>query len=189
MGRDKLSLEVGGTSLLARVHDALARFCDEVVIVGDGGGDLAPKARRIPDALPGRQGPLAGLEAGLGIAAGDVVFVAAGDMPFVGVDLGRHLVSEVLRGSQAAVPVEGGAGGRLHPLCAAYRADALPVVRAALEAGVRDMRGFICALEVVSYVAVDDGTWGEPEEILLNVNSPEDLRRARRISGDGGRRG
>src|SRR5215212_9757676 len=82
MGRDKLPLKIGNATLLDRVHDALASRCGEIFVVGERG--YAPAgARRIPDLRPGRQGPLAGIEAGLDAARRRPVFVAAGDVPFL----------------------------------------------------------------------------------------------------------
>jgi molybdenum cofactor guanylyltransferase len=84
MGRDKLELEVCGLPLLRRVRDALAPDCGEILVVGAGGRSVPlEEARRVSGERPGRQGPLAGLEAGLAAARNRLAFVAAGDMPFV----------------------------------------------------------------------------------------------------------
>ncbi|MDQ3378300.1 MAG: molybdenum cofactor guanylyltransferase [Actinomycetota bacterium] len=179
MGRDKLLLEVGGETLVERVAGALSVRCGEVIVAG--GGTAPPGVLTVGDDRPG-QGPLAGMEAGLAAARFPLVFVAAGDMPFLSADLVDHLL-EVLqdRGALAAVPQD---GGRTHPLCAAYSLEVLPRLRSALDVGVRAAREFLRGLDAVVYVSEAElRSLGDPDLLLMNVNSPEDLRRARSVVG------
>ncbi len=183
MGRDKLPLKVGTTSLLDRVHAVLSSRCEEVLVAG-GGGRVPAGVRRISDLRPGRQGPLAGIEAGLLAARHQAVFVAAGDMPFLTSGLVGYLLCLLQHGVPAVVPVSGEGS---HPLCAAYDGrEVLPVAGAALDRGERSVRGMIEALPGVRYVGEGElRRFGEPDLLLLNVNSPEDLARARRALGEG----
>jgi molybdopterin-guanine dinucleotide biosynthesis protein A len=179
MGRDKLVLEVGGVPLLHRVGDALSARCAEIIVVG---GD-APRlegARWIPDERRGL-GPLAGMEAGLAAARNRLVLVAAGDMPFLSVSLIGYLLERLEgRGVAAVVPRH---RGRAHPLCAAYDREVLPRVEAALDRGVRSVRGLLKNVDPVEYVESELRRFGDPDLYLMNVNSPEDLARARASSG------
>jgi molybdopterin-guanine dinucleotide biosynthesis protein A len=180
MGRDKLLLEVGGVPLLRRVHDALAGRCAEVILVGDGPARLEG-IRQVPDERTGGQGPLAGLEAGLAVAGNRLVFVAAADLPFLPEEMvGFALERLEERGSRAVVPRY---GGTAHPLCAAYDSRILPRVRSALDGGVRSVREFLDSLDRVGYVEGELWRFGDPELFLMNVNSPEDLDRARASCG------
>lgn len=179
MGRDKLTLRVGGETLLERVSHALSARCEEVILAG--GGAPPPGVFTVADARPG-QGPLAGMEAGLAAARFPLVFVAAGDMPFLSAGLVDHLL-EVLRerGALAAVPDD---GGSTHPLCAAYSREVLPRLRLALDGGVRAARGFLDGLDAVVYVPKAElRSLGDPDLLLMNVNSPGDLARARSVVG------
>lgn len=182
IGREKLLLEVGGVPLVRRVHDALSVRCAEILLAGAGDhpdllDTLPEELRPVSDLRPGGEGPLAGIEAGLSAAGNAVVFVAAGDMPFVEPRLISRLLDLVAgRGFQAAVPYHGG----LHPLCAAYSREALPRASSALDGGVRAVRYFLGALEKVERVAEEElQRFGDPELMLMNVNTPEDLERAR----------
>ncbi len=114
MGQDKLPLKVGDAALLDRVYNALASCCEDVLIVGAREHTLA-RARLIPDLRPCRQGPLAGIEAGLLAARHRHVFVAAGDMPFLTSDLIKYLLG-LLSGRVRAFVHD--IGCKLHPLCA-----------------------------------------------------------------------
>jgi len=177
MGREKLVLEVGGVPLLKRVHRALSGRCAEVMLVGEGPAVLEG-VRRVPDARTGGEGPLAGMETGLAAATNRLVFVAAGDLPFLpGGLVGFLLVRLEERDACAVVPRY---EGRTHPLCAAYDRRILPLVRSALDGGVRSVREFLGALDPVVYVEDELRRFGEPGLVLMNVNSPEDLDRARR---------
>lgn len=178
MGRDKLVLEVGGEPLLRRVYGALAARCAEIIVVGGGGEGVRLKSvRRISDERCGGLGPLAGLEAGLATARSRLVFVAAGDMPFVSEEVVCYLLERLERsGAPAVVPRHRGAS---HPLCAAYDREVLPRVRSALDGGVRSVREFVRDLDPVEYVETELRRFGDPDRFLMNVNSPEDLERAR----------
>ena len=180
MGRDKLLLEVGGATLVERVAGALSPRCEEVILAG--GETAPPGVRAVADSRPG-EGPLAGMEAGLAAARHPLVFVAAGDMPFLRPELVDHLLRVLQdRGSLAAVPED---GRGTHPLCAAYSRDrVLPLLRSALDGGVRAAREFLRGLDGVFYVP-EAGlrSLGDPDHLLMNVNSPEDLARARGLVG------
>lgn len=178
MGRNKLLLDIGGATLLSRVHDALVSRCAEIIIVG-ARGRVPAEVRWISDVRPGRQGPLAGIEAGLLAARYRPVFVAAGDMPFLTGDFVEHLLG-LLTGEVPAVVPYFGSG--IHPLCAAYGREIRPKVSAALDRGVRSVRGLLEELPGVRYVGEEE-LWrcGDPNLLLTNVNSPEDLSCARAV--------
>lgn len=176
MGRDKLSLEVGGRKIIRRVQNALEGICDEIIVVGSGRSALMKGVRHVPDLRAGRQGPLAGIEAGLSAARHRRVFVAAGDMPFLPGRLVSFLLAR-LAGGAAVVPRH---NGRVHPLCAAYSREILPLVSESLDRGVRSMMAFLEGIEGVIFVERELHRFGNPELFLLNVNTPEDLGRARR---------
>ena len=123
------------------------------------------------------------MEAGLAAVRHPLVFVAAGDMPFLRPELVDHLLRVVQhRGSLAAVPDD---GRGTHPLCAAYsREGVLPLLRSALDGGIRAARVFLRALDGVVYVPEAElRNLGDPDLLLMNVNSPEDLARARGLVG------
>ena len=180
MGREKLSIEIGGLPLIEHVNNALLGSCQEVLVVG--GGNVALEGvRHVAEERPGRQGPLAGIEAGLAAAQYGHVFVAAGDMPFLPQGLVKYLLERLDGGNVVAVIPHH--GGRSHPLCGAYARTVLPCVRDALDRGARAVHEFLEVTGGVEYVGEELRRIGDPDLMLMNVNSPRDLERARREAG------
>ena len=176
MGREKLSLEVAGVTLIERVRCVLAGCCQEVLVVGGGGVRLHGVGYATGE-RPGGLGPLAGLEAGLARARYPLVFVAAGDMPFLTQGLVGYLLGRLDEdGVLAVVPRY---RGRLHPLCAAYKRALLPRLGAVLDSDTRAVRGFLEGIDQVEYVDEGLQRFGDPDRLLMNINTPEDLALAR----------
>jgi molybdopterin-guanine dinucleotide biosynthesis protein A len=132
-------------------------------------------ARRVVD-VAGYEGPLAGLVAGLE-AAGDVTsFVLGVDFPCVTPVLVREL-ARVLAATPYVDAIVPRPGGIEQPLVAAYAPAAAATLRAALESGVTSLRGGLDALRVSTIDDVETLPGGA--DALLNVNTPDDLERAR----------
>jgi molybdopterin-guanine dinucleotide biosynthesis protein A len=138
MGRDKASLPWHGSTLARRAVGLLARCCEPPVIVV-----CAPEQELPPlpdwvevvrDPAPGL-GPLAGLAAGLEVAAAraPVAAVCAVDAPLAHPAVLAALVSAIGEGT-AAVPVS---ADRPQPLFAAYRTGLAGLAAALLADGER----------------------------------------------------
>jgi len=181
MGEDKLTLKIGTATLLDRVHGALASRCEEIVLVG-ARGHVPAGTRRIFDLRPGK-GPLAGIEVGLLAARHRPVFVAAGDMPFLSSDLIEYLLSLLSDRVSAVVPH---LGGKPRALCTVYGREVGPTVSAALDGGVRSIHKVIEGLPSVRYVGEEElWRFGDPELLLMNIDTPDDLAQARAIIREG----
>ena len=187
MGRDKLPLTVGGRPIIRRVYDSLAACCDEVIPVIHGPQSpigLPEDASPVRDLRSGGDeglGPLAGLEAGLHYSRHRRVFVAAGDMPFLPEELVRCMLGRLAGGALAVIPRR---GERWEPLCASYDREALVYAGRTLDEGARSLHEFLRTLPRVEEVGEDElRRFGEPELLLMNVNSPGDLARAREVDG------
>jgi molybdenum cofactor guanylyltransferase len=182
MGQDKAALAFEGRTLLQRTVDALSGVADEIVIVRAPGGRLQPveSAARlvaVEDPVEG-EGPLVGIAAGLAAATAPAALLVAVDMPLLRPALLRLLLRCLDAEHRWIVPVE---DGRPHPLCSAIATDALPVVRAHLEAGDRAPMA----------LAQDLGCYRMPREewavadrdgrSFVNVNTPEELEEAARL--------
>ena len=174
MGTPKAGLEWHGSTLLRHVAGVVGSAAGQVIVVRAAGQEmptLPDGVRVVEDAREGR-GPLEGLRAGLrGLEpAVEAAYVAAVDLPFLTPEAVRRALAALAGGVDAAVPR---AGGRAHPLAAAYRATVLPVVDGLLAEGRARMGDLLERLDVA---------WLEEEpEALRNLNTPADYARARAL--------
>ena len=108
---------------------------------------------------------------------GESVVSVSVDTPFVPQDL-MHRLREARGRSGVAVAASPDASGQLrdHPTCALWPVALAPEVRAALESGLHRIGQFAAAYDPGR--AVFDS---QPLDPFLNVNTPEDLRRAARL--------
>ncbi|MCG7529673.1 molybdenum cofactor guanylyltransferase, partial [Streptomyces sp. OfavH-34-F] len=120
-GADKPGLRVGGRALLDRVL-AACPDAGTTVVVGDRRATVRPVtwAREAP---PGG-GPLAALHAGARHTSAQNVLVLSADLPFLGADTVRALLTAATEtGAEGALCLDG--EGREQPLVAVYRAEPL----------------------------------------------------------------
>jgi molybdopterin-guanine dinucleotide biosynthesis protein A len=175
LGQDKATLELGGATLLQRILDTLAPLSDDLVVVLRRDQDLSvPAARIVRDRGP-FAGVLAGIAAGLTAARHAWSFVVACDMPFVNPRLVRYMFSQ-RAGYDIIVPhVPAG----LEPLHALYHRRCRPPLHRALLEGQRRVISFYASLRV-RYIEAAESEPLDPRELsLFNINTPEDLVRAR----------
>ena len=166
MGTDKATLVVRGRPLALIAADAL-REAGAAEIFAVGGDDMALRAlglEPVADRWPG-EGPLGGIITALDTAAQDVVVVLACDVPEIEAAAVQEIVAALDPNVDAAVAT---AGGRAHPLIAAYRSSAGPTLKAAFDRGVRAVRAGMDSLDV-RFVRLSHPEWAR------NVNFPRDL--------------
>jgi molybdopterin-guanine dinucleotide biosynthesis protein A len=179
MGRDKLSLQVGGQSLLRRALDlAQTLFSQTLVSVRSPRDDIA--APQVCDEIPDA-GPLAGLCAGLSHATTSWVFAIAADMPYLLPEVIERL-AERRAGRQAVVPV---IGGQPYPLTAFYAVSALPALRDVLSRPGKP--GLFAAFPELDVCHVNEGDLADIDReyrSFIDLDTPEDAERALRHFGN-----
>ena len=181
-GQPKSALVVDGRPIAERLLEALrAAFARVLVVANDPAPWAAFGVEVTPDSPAHRgAGPLAGIHAALAATAGHAgVVCVAGDMPFVAPAL-LALLRDHAPAADAVVPR---LAGRPEPLLARWGHASLPMVEARLASGERAVHAIFGALETTwldeaALRAVDPDL-----RSFTNVNTPEDLRRAR---GEGG---
>jgi molybdopterin-guanine dinucleotide biosynthesis protein A len=164
MGRDKATLPVDGRAMGERVADALrSAGLSPVFCVGGSG---LPGLELVADPGLAGRGPMSGILGALGRAAASgasIVVVLACDLPGASaVGIGAVLAAlHAAPDSLVAVPV---LDGRIEPLHAAWRVEALDII-APDEPAVHRVIASLPHVEVGGL----DPAW------LRNVNRPEDL--------------
>lgn len=179
MNRSKAFLEVGGRRIIDRILGALAPVCGEILLVTNTPGEYARLGLRVvQDILPHRV-PLAGLHAGLAYSGARYNLVVACDMPFVSGSLARLLL-ERAAGFDAVVPVR--SDGLLEPLCAVYGTTCVGPIERCLAEGKRRVVDFFPLVRVKYIEQAEVERVADPLLAFFNVNTPEDLERARELA-------
>jgi molybdopterin-guanine dinucleotide biosynthesis protein A len=178
MGREKLSLQFGGQSLLQRTLDLTrALFPSVLVSVQHPRDDI--DAVQVCDEIPGA-GPLAGLCAGLQHAMTPWVFAVAADMPYLLPEVIERLADNRAK-HQAVVPV---IDGQPYPLTAFYAVSALPTLRSVLARPGRP--GLLAALPELDTCRIDKHHLADIDTELrsfIDLDTPEDAAKALRHFG------
>lgn len=176
-GADKSAARVGGVPMVERVLSVAAAVADEVVLVSSrpvAGAETAPRiADRIPDL-----GPLGGLHAALHEARDrgmGAVLLLPCDVPLVSPAFLRSILGA--RGdAPAAAPARD--GGIAEVLCAVYGVEVLPAVERRVRGEDRSLQGLFREVGGRPLALADLDL--DHDGALLNVNTPEERRRADR---------
>jgi molybdopterin-guanine dinucleotide biosynthesis protein A len=130
----------------------------------------------VPDVFP-EGGSLGGIYSGLVAAPGDAALCVACDMPFLSVELMRHLVG---RAGEADVVVPE-AAGELQTLHAVYGKACVPAMERRLRTGRLKIVGFFEDVRVLRVPADEVARFAPPDLVFTNLNTPEELARAREL--------
>jgi molybdopterin-guanine dinucleotide biosynthesis protein A len=192
MGENKALIELEETKLFEYGASALASICLGCIsLVGDvrdgGEGNYRTNLISIPDTKiiqrEGVRAPLIGVYSALLNSTTQWTAILACDLPFVTTELMRRLRSMISEKVDAVVPLQMDA--RPQPLCALYKtSNCVSVIEEMLASGTLKMRDLLhrISVEFVPFKQLSDLEGAE--NIFLNVNSPEDLERARSIRSD-----
>jgi molybdopterin-guanine dinucleotide biosynthesis protein A len=181
LGGRKALAELGGRPLVSRIVGIVGAAGLEPVVVAKPDTPLPRLDCRLLTEPTEPRHPLTGLVTALGASAGRGVVAIGCDMPFVP----RRLLSWLADLDDELAVCE--VGGRLEPLLARYPQSAAAQLSTSLERG-EAMRDAVAALDPRIVHEDELARFGDPEEIVFNVNSPEDLERAHEVLARGSRR-
>ena len=179
-GRPKGLMELGGRRLIERVLMALTPVVDDVLVVTN-----TPQLYAflglpmVPDVYPDR-GSLGGIYSGLRAAPGQAALTVACDMPFLHPEV-LKLVAERSGEGDVVIPR---VGDQLETLHAAYGKACLPHIEERLLAGKLKIIGFFEKVRVVEITEADVARFRDPRLVFMNVNTPEELDRARELMAE-----
>ena len=175
-GHPKALIELGGRSIVERVVAALTPVVDDVLVVTN-----TPELYTflglpmVADVYPDH-GSLGGIYSGLR-AAGEIAFTVACDMPFLHPDVVRLVVARAGEGDVVIPRV----GEQLETMHAAYGKACLPPIEERLRAGRLKIVGFFESVRVVEIGEVEVARFRDPAVAFMNVNTPDELERARAL--------
>ena len=177
-GEPKALMTLGGRRIVERVVAALAREVHDLLVVTNT-PDLYAflGVPMVSDALPDH-GSLGGIYTGLLRAPGDAVFTVACDMPFLRADVARLVIA---RAAEADVVIPR-VGDQLETLHACYARACLPAMEDRLRAGRLKITGFFDDVRVLEVDEAAIRAVADPALVFMNVNTPDELARARAIA-------
>ncbi len=176
-GESKALIELGGRRIIERIVEVLGSVLSDLLIVTNTPepyGFLGLPT--VPDMFPDH-GPLGGIYTGLRAAKGDAAFTVGCDMPFLRPEVVRLIVG---RAGEADVVIPR-VGAHYEPLHALYAKACLCHMEAQLEAKDFRVVGFFPKVKVLEIREATVAPFGGPEVCFMNVNTPDDLARARAI--------
>ena len=177
MGEDKALRLFQGQPLITRVIERVKPLADELLIVTNHPMEYAfTGCQLITDMLPGR-GPLGGLYTALHAASHHIVAMIGCDMPFVSAPLLKYQCNIMAHESVDIVMPQTHDG--FEPFHAVYQRDTcLPAVKAALEAGVWRMTGWLDQVRL-RRLQTDEISRFDPHQMAFsNINTPEEFTAA-----------
>jgi molybdopterin-guanine dinucleotide biosynthesis protein A len=176
-GRNKaLELFQGERLIDRQVRTVGTLFSEVLVITNDPERYLHLDVTIVRDVIPG-QGPLGGIYTGLLFAQGKSVFVTACDMPFVQPAVVRRML-QLATDYDVIVPekTEG-----LEPLHAIYSSRCLPHIEKMLDHGTLQVINFFPAVKVYRLSSEEIGQLDPQGLSFFNINTPNDMDRAREL--------
>jgi molybdopterin-guanine dinucleotide biosynthesis protein A len=176
MGTDKAYLRLGNETLLDRAIKLAETVADEVRIVGDA-KRFASFAGLVTEDIYRERGPLGGIHAALSGTASELNLMLAVDMPLLEPRFLTYLIAQA-RESGAIVTVPN-AGGGFQPLCAVYRREFAEVAEESLRAGKNKIDALFSQVSTRIIGEDELAQTGFFSEMFRNLNTPEDLERAR----------
>jgi molybdopterin-guanine dinucleotide biosynthesis protein A len=177
-GQPKALMDVGGRRIIDRVVDVMRAVTDDLLLVTN-----TPDLYRslalpmVSDVFPDH-GSLGGIYSGLDAASGEVAFTVACDMPFLVPEVARLVLERAAEADVVAPKV----GEQWETLHACYSKACLDPIAARLRAGRLKIAGFFEEVRVLAIAAELVARFRDPALAFMNVNTPEELRRARELA-------
>ena len=181
MGEDKALLNFSGQAMIERVISRIKHLADEVLITTNNPFKYQfLKLPLIPDVVP-RRGALGGLFTAINAANYPMVAVVACDMPFINANLIKAEIS-LLEQTQSDLVIPQTSAG-MEPFHAVYRRETcLPPIKSALDSGQWRVDAWFDQIRLYP-LSTEIILKYDPQLLsFFNVNSPQDLETARKIS-------
>lgn len=180
MEKNKALLKIGEKTVIERIIEELKPLVEKIIVVTNSPAEYSGLGVEvISDIIPGR-GPLSGIHAGLKHSPCRYNLVVACDMPFVSRELGRLLLCRT-GDCQAVVPR---IKQQPQPLFAVYSRECVEPIELMLQKGIYKCTSFYDLVKVVYLDESEIEAAANPEETFININTPEDFKRAQAIVND-----
>lgn len=180
MRSNKAFAEINGQRMIESIMRKFVHEYDEVILVTNepqAYTEYAGRLRVVTDIIPGK-GPLSGVHSGLSYSSCDCIMVAACDMPFLSLELGRYMVG-LLDNKDAVVPR---IGDYYQPLFAVYNRKCSDILESALLSGKYKISSVYEQLDIHYVEEQEIKRFGDPDILFYNVNNRHDLQKAEEMA-------
>ncbi|MBI5967147.1 MAG: molybdenum cofactor guanylyltransferase [Deltaproteobacteria bacterium] len=175
MGENKAFLQVNGERIIDRIRNLFSNLFDEILLVTNSPLEYPDlNLRMVADLTPGK-GALGGIYTGLFHASHSHAFVAACDMPFLNKALISHLINLSPSYDIVIPKTEDG----FQPLHAIYSQKCLPFMEDLLRKNNLKIIDFFHRVKKREVPTQEILPLDPKLASFLNVNTPEDLARAK----------
>jgi len=176
MGRAKALLEIGGAPLLVRTVRLVESVAAPATVIGNAGAYESLGVRAIDDDFPGA-GPLEAIATALRVSKASWNIIVACDLPYLTHEWLEYLATRALASTADAVVPMNTLGAE--PLCAAYHKCGEPLIRTAIERGVRKVTDGLKSLRIETIEPAEWKAFDSDGLLFKNMNSPEDYEEAK----------
>ena len=180
-GKKKTFRKIGDVTILENIYGLFSNLFKEVIIVVNEPREFAGLNMSIvTDVIPSKCA-LAGLHTGLFYASFPYAYVTACDTPFVKQSVVEYIVNQIEPSYDVIIPrTDDG----LEALSAVYSKDCIPLIENNLGKKIFMIKKFF-RKKKVKEIPVEQLKALDPEmQFIFNVNTPEDLEKARLIAGE-----
>jgi molybdopterin-guanine dinucleotide biosynthesis protein A len=175
MGSNKALLTLNGKLLIEHTKGILDSVCGKVFILGQ--RDLYGRFGLCYEDVYPDCGPLSGIHAALLNSPTEWSLITAVDTPFITAEFLKYLVGRAVNSS--AMVTAPCVGGQVQPLCTVFHHSFLPIVEAALKAGRYKVEPLFPKDQTLILGEAELDQFALAAEMFENLNTPEDLERAR----------
>ena len=179
LGQAKATLKLGKRTIIEDVVDEMAGLASEVIVVTSNSQNDLPhglKAQVFADIHPGKSA-LGGVYTGLVKSSNRYNLVVACDMPFLNLDLLKHMISLASGVDIVTIKV----GQNVEPLHAVYSKGCIDHIENMFEKEDLQVSHLLDAVKV-RYINEDELDAYDPHHLsFFNINNKTDLARAKKI--------
>lgn len=169
MGSNKARLNIGGETIIERIHATLRIVFPQTCIVADHVEEYAFLGVPVYPDLVKQSGPLGGIHSALANTTSEFRFIVSCDIPFITDELIRHVANSI-DDADICVPQ---ADGKIHPLCGMYRETCTRAVNERIGKKQLKLQELLLDLKTI-IVPIDASLPFYHPRLLQNINSMDD---------------
>ncbi len=171
IGRDKcLIADANGTLMIEHIINVLSQLTPNILINANNPGPYLRMNYPVIADTYKNCGPLCGIFTGLSASTTEINLFAPCDMPFLTAEFYQFLLQQA-NGYDAVVPEF---NGKIYPVCSIIKKSTLAIAQRQIQRQNYRVRDFLRLLNV-KYVEITEDSQVYTDDLLLNINTPQDL--------------